>query len=99
MNRFSEDTMYKSLIAAICSLLLLSSAIVPQSLQAQASLPSDVNVKNFPETQQIRGDVHVKNFPELQQIKGSVSVEGTTKFISREGVVVPTSRRAELSEM
>ncbi len=91
--------MYKSLITAIFPLLFIFSAIIPQSLHAEVSLPSDVNVKNFPETQQIRGDVHVKNFPELQQIKGSVSVEGTTKFITREGLVVPTSQRAELSEM
>ncbi len=91
--------MCKSLITAIFPLLFLFPAIAPQSLQAEASLPSEVNVKNFPETQQIRGDVQVKNFPETQQIKGSVSVEGTTKSIAKEGLVVTTSQRAELSEM
>lgn len=74
-------------------------AVAPRSLQAQVSQPSDVRVNNFPETQQIRGDVHVQNFPELQQIKGSVSIEGTTKSIAKEGLVVPTSQRAEMTEM
>ena len=91
--------MYKHLIIAIFPIFFLFPAIVPQLLQAQVSQHSDVNVKNFPETQQIKGDVHVNNFPELQQIKGSVSIEGTTKFITREGLVVPTSQRAELPEM
>jgi len=91
--------MCKSLISAIFTIFFLFLAIVPQLLQAQVSYPSDVNIKNFPETQQIKGDVHVNNFPELQQIKGSVSIEGSTKFISREGLVVPTSQRAELPEM
>lgn len=91
--------MYRSLVTAIFLIIVLFPAIVPLSSQAQVSQPADVNVKNFPETQQIRGDVQVNNFPELQQIKGSVSIEGTTKYITKEGLVVPTSQRAELSEM
>jgi hypothetical protein len=91
--------MCKSLIIAIFSFFFLFPAIVPQLLHAQVSHPSDANIKNFPETQQIKGDVQVNNFPELQQIKGSVSIEGSTKFISREGLIVPTSQRAELTEM
>jgi hypothetical protein len=77
----------------------LFTAIIPQPLHAQVSQPSEVNVKNFPETQQIRGDVQVNNFPATQQIKGSVSLEGTTKFIAKESVLVPPSQRAEVTEM
>jgi len=91
--------MYKSLISAIVPLFFLFLSIVPHGSQAQASQPADVSVKNFPETQQIKGDVHVNNFPDVQQIRGSVSIEGTTKYIKKEGLVVPTSRRTELSEM
>lgn len=91
--------MYKSLITVIFPLCFLFQAIVPQPSQALASQISDVNVKNFPETQQIKGDVHVNNFPDVQQIKGSVSVEGMTKYFTKENMVVPTSQRAELSEM
>jgi hypothetical protein len=94
----SGGLMYKSLVGAIFSLFFLFPAIVPEYFQAH-SQTADVNVKNFPETQHITGDVHVTNFPDLQQIRGSVSVEGTTKSIKREGLVVPISRRAELSEM
>lgn len=91
--------MCRSFFTAIFPIFFLFSAIVPQFSQAQASQSADVNIMNFPETQQIKGEVHVNNFPELQQIKGSVSIEGTTKFIARENVVVPTSQRAELTEM
>lgn len=91
--------MHKSLIAVMLLQFFLLPAVVPQSLQAQVSQASDVRVNNFPETQQIKGEVSVKNFPELQQVKGSVSIEGTTKSIIKEGLVVPTSQRAELSEM
>ncbi len=91
--------MYKSLISVMLLQFFLLPAVAPRSLQAQVSQPSDVRVNNFPETQQIRGDVHVQNFPELQQIKGSVSIEGTTKSIAKEGLVVPTSQRAEMTEM
>jgi hypothetical protein len=47
-------------------------------------------------------DVKVKNFPETQRVKGSVSIDGivshgrSQKF---EGLVVPSSRRNELSEI
>ena len=47
-------------------------------------------------------DVHVDNFPETQQIKGSVSIEGPlihSKFVKKEGLLVPISRRGESSEM
>ena len=91
--------MQKSMMTLIFSLFFLFSAIVPQTFQAHASQTADVNVKNFPETQQIKGDVQVNNFPDLQQVRGSVSIEGTTKYIKKEGLVVPTSRRTELSEM
>ena len=46
--------------------------------------------------------VHVDNLPETQQIKGSVSVDSPishVKFIKREAIVVPPSKRAEASEM
>ena len=91
--------MYKSLTAVILPLFFLFPAIVPQSVQAEISLPADVYIKNFPELQHIKGDVQINNFPETQQIKGSVSIEGTTKFIAKEGVVVPTAQRAELDQM
>jgi len=91
--------MYRSLIAVLILLFSLFPAIVPQSLQAQVSQITDVNIRNFPETQQIRGEVLINNFPDVQQIRGSISVEGTTKYITKEGLVVPTSQRAELSEM
>lgn len=47
-------------------------------------------------------EVHVDNFPETQQIKGSVSIEGPllySKFIKKEGLLVPISRRGESAEM
>ncbi len=47
-------------------------------------------------------EVHVENFPETQQIKGTVSIEGPlmqSKFIKKEGLLVPISRRGEPSEM
>jgi hypothetical protein len=47
-------------------------------------------------------EVHVDNFPETLQIKGSVSIEGPikhSKYIKKEGLLVPISRRGELSEM
>lgn len=44
-------------------------------------------------------DVRVSNFPETQQVKGSVSLEGTTKVIKREGMLVTTSRRNEITEL
>lgn len=92
--------MFNSVISLIFPLLLLLPLVVPPSSQAQQpSQTADVNVRNFPETQQIRGDVQVNNFPDVQQIKGSVSVEGTTKFLKKEDIVVPTSQRGDLSEM
>jgi len=91
--------MFRSLIAAPLLVLFLFPVFIPRSLQAQGSQISDINIKNFPETQQIRGEVHINNFPELQQVKGSVSIEGMTRSITKEGLVVPTSQRAEVSEM
>lgn len=47
-------------------------------------------------------DVRVNNFPETQQVKGAVSIDGTTshaKSFKKEGIVVPTSRRNEPSEL
>jgi hypothetical protein len=47
-------------------------------------------------------NVHVDNLPETQQIKGSVSIDSPishVKFIKREAIVVPPSRRTEASEM
>lgn len=79
-----------------CALFL---ATAPERLHAQGSLPAEVNVKNFPETQQVRGDVQVNNFPATQQVTGAVSLEDATKFIAKESVVVPPSRRAEVTEM
>jgi hypothetical protein len=90
--------MCKACIQALFFLFLWFPVI---AFSAQASFPEkmDVEVKNFPETQQIRGDVQVNNFPATQQIKGSVSLEGTTKFIAKESMVVPPSQRAEVTEM
>ncbi len=91
--------MNKSVITTILQLFFLFSTIAPQFLQAQTAQAADVNVNNFPETQQIKGEVRVNNFPDVQQISGAVSVEGTTKFIKKEDLVVPTSARADLAEM
>jgi len=91
--------MLKTWIAVFFILFALLTAIVPQPLCAQVSQSFEVNVKNFPETQQVRGDVQVVNFPATQQVKGSVSLDGMTKFISKERVLVPPSQRAELAEM
>lgn len=69
------------------ALVLLFSALILQSAHAQSSQPLDVNVKNF---------------PEKQEVKGSVSIDGTIRhasFFKKEGVVVPTSRRNELAEL
>ena len=44
-------------------------------------------------------DVRVKNFPETQQVRGSVAIEGTTTAIKREGMLVSPSRRNELTEL
>ena len=47
-------------------------------------------------------DVRVNNFPETQQIKGAVSIDGPlshAKSFKKEGIVVPTSRRNEPSEL
>ncbi len=85
--------------AAILHLFFISTTLIPQHLQAQVSQTNDINIRNFPETQHIRGEVNINNFPETQQIKGSVSVEGATKYIAKDNVVVPPSQRAELSEM
>lgn len=91
--------MIKTWIAVFLLFFALRLAIVPQPLHAQVSQPTEVNVKNFPETQQIRGDVQVSNFPATQHVNGSVSLEGTTQFIAKERVVVPPSQRAEVTEM
>ena len=91
--------MCKFLFTVSLFLLCLFPLLGPQSLYAEVPQTADVVIKNFPETQQIKGDVHVVNLPEVQQVRGSVTVEGTTKYIVKEGLVVPTSQRAELSEM
>jgi hypothetical protein len=83
----TEKILSKTLITTIFPLIFLYSAILPPASQAQSSQTLDV---------------HVNNFPETQRIKGAVSIEGTTshaKFIKREGIVVPPSRRNELSEL
>ncbi len=79
--------MKKAFITALFLLAFLFPVFVLQSAQAQSSQTLDVNVKNFPET---------------QQIKGSVSVDGTmshSKYFKKEGLVVPTSRRNEPREL
>jgi hypothetical protein len=85
--------------AALFISLHCFSVLIFPSHQAEAAEVDDVNVRNFPETQQIRGDVQVINFPATQQIRGSVSVDGMTKFIAKDGLIVPPSQRAELNEM
>lgn len=91
--------MLRTRIAVYLIIVVLITAFLPQLLLAQASPPSEVNVKNFPETQQIRGEVQVNNFPVTQQVKGSVSLEGMTKFISLDRVLVPPAKRADVTEM
>jgi hypothetical protein len=79
--------MNKTFIAAIFFVIFLFPAGAPQSSPAQSSQTLDV---------------HIRNFPETQQVRGSVSIEGTTshsKYLKREGIVVPPSRRNELSEL
>ncbi len=70
--------------SALFQFMALSLAIVTSSPPAHSGEPIDVRVHNFPETQQIRG---------------SVSIEGTTETVKREGILVPTSRRNELTEL
>lgn len=85
--QLSEEIMKRTVIVAIFPLLFLFLAVDAQTSHAESSQPLDVNVKNFPET---------------QQVKGTVFIEGTTshsKFIKREAILVPPSRRSELSEL
>ncbi|MFA5073647.1 MAG: hypothetical protein WC539_07095 [Nitrospirota bacterium] len=59
-------------------------------------------VPQFSNAQSSQNAVHVINFPETQKVKGTVTIVGTTshsKFIKKERVLVPTSRRNELSEL
>ena len=79
--------MTKPVITAIVLAFFLYATFVPRSSHAQSSQTLDVKILNFPET---------------QQVKGSVSIEGTTShstFFKKEGIVVPTSRRNELTEL
>jgi hypothetical protein len=79
--------MNKTLSRAIFFVVILSLAVILQLPEAHSSQVLDV---------------HVNNFPDTQQIKGAVSIEGTmshSKYIKKEGIVVPTSRRSELSEL
>lgn len=75
---------------SFCMLMVLTVLFIPATLRtsrAELSQPQEVRVNNFPETQQIRG---------------SVSIEGPlshAKFFKREGILVPPSRRNELSEL
>ncbi len=92
--------MHKALIIALIFILCGFPAIAPSAADAQSAPPTpEVNIKNFPETQQIKGEVQINNFPATQQVRGSISVEGTTKFITKENVVVPPAQRAATTEM
>jgi hypothetical protein len=47
-------------------------------------------------------DVNVTNFPQTQNIKGSVNVDGTVshgRSVKREGVLVQTSRRSDANDL
>jgi len=47
-------------------------------------------------------NVHVNNLPETLEIKGTVSIDGPVshvRFMKKEAILVPPSRRAEASEM
>jgi hypothetical protein len=79
--------MRKNLIAALFVLIHIFPAIVLGSSQTASCEPLDVNVKNFPET---------------QYIKGSIAIQGPithSKYITKENLVIPTSGRNELSEL
>jgi hypothetical protein len=79
--------MKETFMAVLVFVILSFSALIPHSAHAQSSQPLDVNVKNF---------------PEKQEVKGSVSIDGTIRhasFFKKEGVVVPTSRRNEVAEL
>lgn len=79
--------MRETLKAAIFHVILLCLVIAISSSLAHSAEPLDVRVKNFPDT---------------QQVKGSVSIEGTVShaiFVKREGLLLSTSRRNELNEM
>ncbi|OGW44166.1 MAG: hypothetical protein A2X57_10305 [Nitrospirae bacterium GWD2_57_8] len=91
--------MHRSLIIATFFVVSCFQVTALHATQAQSSQPTEVNIKNFPETQQIKGDVQVSNFPATQQVKGSISLEGTTKFIAKDSVVVPPAQRAAVTEM
>jgi hypothetical protein len=46
--------------------------------------------------------VHVDNWPEIHKVKGSVSIDSPishTKFVKKEAILVPPSRRGEPTEM
>lgn len=75
------------LITAIISLTFLVPSVAPPYSHAQSSQTIDVNVKNFPGS---------------QQVKGAVTIEGTTshsKYIKREAILVPPGRRNEEPEL
>lgn len=79
--------MKKAFIAALFFPVFLVPVIVLQPSQAHSAETLDVRVNNFPET---------------QQIKGAIAIEGTAshaKYIKKEGLVVPTARRNELSDL
>jgi hypothetical protein len=79
--------MTRTVLTAIFTLSLLLSAFAPQSSYAAPSKTLDVRVTNF---------------PEIQEVKGTVSIEGMTghsRFIKKEGILVPPSSRNELSEL
>jgi hypothetical protein len=87
MKHLEETTMNRPLINALfIAALLIPATALPSSL-AEPSGPLEVRVNNF---------------PDMQQVKGSVSIDGVirhSQFVEREGLVVPTSRRSEVSEM
>jgi hypothetical protein len=79
--------MIKTVMTVIFPLLFLFASIVPQSALAESTRPMDVNVRNF---------------PVVQQVKGSVSIESPlshSKFFKKEGLMVPPARRNEYSEL
>lgn len=79
--------MNKTFITALILTVVLLPAVIAQASPAQSSQTLDVQINNFPETQKIRG---------------SVSIEGTASHATsnrKEGILVPPSRRNELSEL
>jgi hypothetical protein len=65
--------------------------VSPQPVTFSSSLPSSVEVTNFPATQPVSGTVNVGNFPSSQVVSGSVSVSNLPSTQPVSGTISLTS--------